>query len=248
MKEQDFINVEALGTIKAAIAVLKDLVPEMLPEIIKEGEAKKAIGTLYEWQHRLFSTINTEETIKFKEVIKKTMPPIPESCEVTNPGGCYMMSADFANGSDYSVTQEYDKNLKLMGKMQSDIELSISKNKKSFYPLEVMENDYGYKIVNCYTRCLTFFPEHLHPKNKKSWLDTIEKLNRIEKVPFEDIIRIVKAVREDVFWKKNFLSLTKLRKKKDGVMYIVSFNEKFKPSAKQKSASDILMERYNQNQ
>jgi hypothetical protein len=234
MKEQDFINVEALGIIKAAIAVLKDLVPEMLPEIIKEGEAKKAIGTLYEWQHRLFSVINTEETIRFKEVIKKTMPPIPESCEVTNPGGCYMMSADFANGSDYSVTQEYDKNLKLIAKSHTKMKLSSKK-------------EFSSRVINCYKTCLTFFPEHLH-KNEQGSLDTIEKLNRIEKVPFEDIIRIVKAVREDVFWKKNFLSLTKLRKKKDGIMYIVSFNEKFKPDTKQRSASDILMERYNQNQ
>jgi hypothetical protein len=224
MKEQDYINAEALGIIKAAIAVLRDLVPESLPEIIKEGEVKKAMLTLYEWQNRLFSTINTEEAIKFKEIIKKTMPPIPKSCEVTNPGGCYTLS--------------------VKDKIEPGDTVTIKRDKKG---IPVKATLFKKEVVDCYETCLTFFPEHLH-KNEQGSLDTIEKLNRIEKVPFEDIIRIVKATREDVFWKKNFLSLTKLRKKKDGVMYIVSFNEKFKPSAKQKSAADILMERYNQNQ
>jgi hypothetical protein len=84
-------------------------------------------------------------------------------------------------------------------------------------------------VEDCLNNCLEFFPEHLHPKNKNTWLDTIEKLNRIDGVPFLEIERIVKAVREDPFWGKNFLSMTKLRKKKDEVYYIVIFGEKFKP-------------------
>ena len=83
-------------------------------------------------------------------------------------------------------------------------------------------------VEDCLNNCLKFFPEHLHPKNKNTWLDTIEKLNRIDGVPFLEIERIVKAVREDPFWGKNFLSITKLRKKKDEVYYIVIFGEKFK--------------------
>tara|TARA_R110002096_G_scaffold108249_1_gene236894 strand:- start:40 stop:804 length:765 start_codon:yes stop_codon:yes gene_type:complete len=84
-------------------------------------------------------------------------------------------------------------------------------------------------VEDCLNNCLEFFPEHLHPKNKNTWLDTIEKLNRIDGVPFLEIERIVKATREDPFWGKNFLSMTKLRKKKDEVYYIVIFGEKFKP-------------------
>ncbi len=85
------------------------------------------------------------------------------------------------------------------------------------------------EVFSCLSNCLKYFPEHLHPKNKISWLDTIGQLNRIDKIPFEKIIEIVKKTRGDNFWSTNFLSLTKLRKKnKDGVMYIVVFNEKFK--------------------
>lgn len=87
-------------------------------------------------------------------------------------------------------------------------------------------------VEDCLKNCLKFFPEHLHPKNKNTWLDTIEKLNRIDGVPFLEIERIVKATREDPFWGKNFLSMTKLRKKKDEVYYIVIFGEKFKPKDK----------------
>ena len=60
MTEQEYINTKALGTITAAINTLNDLVPEILPEIIKEGESKKVMDTLYNWQNRLFRQIKTE--------------------------------------------------------------------------------------------------------------------------------------------------------------------------------------------
>ena len=86
------------------------------------------------------------------------------------------------------------------------------------------------EVVNCFLDCLAFFPNHLHPKDSDtSWKDCIEKLNRIDGIPFEKIVQIVKAAREDDFWSKNFLSLPKLRKKdKNGVPYVVVFNERFR--------------------
>tara|TARA_R110000851_G_scaffold142856_2_gene281679 strand:- start:186 stop:887 length:702 start_codon:yes stop_codon:yes gene_type:complete len=100
------------------------------------------------------------------------------------------------------------------------------------YLPEKTEKVFPMEILNCFDNCLKFFPEHLHPKNQKTWIDTIEKLNRIDKIPFSEIERIVKATREDTFWSQNFLSMTKLRKKKDEVYYIVIFGEKFKPKEK----------------
>ena len=79
---------------------------------------------------------------------------------------------------------------------------------------------------------MTFFEEPLRPKDLnscKAWSETIEKLNRIEKIPYEIISLVVKEVREDKFWRANFLSITKLRRKNpDGVMYVQAFYEKFK--------------------
>jgi hypothetical protein len=109
------------------------------------------------------------------------------------------------------------------------ITMPPNKNLVEDFTLSKQVEKYGKQVVYCYGICLSFFPEHLHPKNKNTWLDTIEKLNRIDGVPFLEIERIVKAVREDTFWGKNFLSMTKLRKKKDEVYYIVIFGEKFKP-------------------
>ena len=94
-------------------------------------------------------------------------------------------------------------------------------------------NGFSIEIENCYDNCLKFFPESVKPKTKKqqgSWMDEIRKLNEIDKIPFDGIEYIVEKVREDDFWSKNFLSITKLRKKnKEDIPYIVVFYEKFKP-------------------
>ncbi len=107
----------------------------------------------------------------------------------------------------------------------------------------IVENKFSPEVLNCYDALINFFPIQLQPEKKESWYSEIEKLNRIDKIPFELIIGIVKKTREDAFWSKNFLSLTKLRKKnKDGLKYIVVFNEKFNsvPQQEQKVGRQTL--------
>lgn len=91
---------------------------------------------------------------------------------------------------------------------------------------------YSEEVHSCFENCLKCFDDYLRPTRKSkanTWLDTIDKLNRIDGIPFEVIEYLVKKAREDNFWSQNFLSLTKLRKKNgDGIKYIVVFNEKFK--------------------
>ncbi len=103
------------------------------------------------------------------------------------------------------------------------------------------------EIVNCFNTCLNHFESHLQPKTpkqKESWLETIEKLNRIDNIPFEKIEEIVSKTRADDFWSKNFLSLTKLRKKNtDGIMYIIVFNEKIKSNNGKKESNSTTEER-----
>ena len=87
------------------------------------------------------------------------------------------------------------------------------------------------EVEQCFENCLKHFPETLHPKENQesNWKQTIDQLNRIEKLPFDFIEKIVNLARSDDFWSKNFLSITKLRKKnKDGVMYVQYFYERFK--------------------
>ena len=92
-----------------------------------------------------------------------------------------------------------------------------------------------------YNVALNYFPEHLHPKDslkKTNWLQTIDSLLRLDRVPAQLLLEIIKRAREDDFWSKNFLSITKLRKNnRDGVKYIQVFAEKFKRNEKQNSSS-----------
>ena len=90
------------------------------------------------------------------------------------------------------------------------------------------EKVFSEEVLNCFDYCLNLFSDNLKPKNKNNWLDTIEKLNRIDKYSFEEIKYIVKSARNDDFWKMQFLSIQKLRKNnKDGVKYFTVFQERF---------------------
>lgn len=92
-------------------------------------------------------------------------------------------------------------------------------------------------VYQCYDYIIRYFESHLHPKTEKAkdnWLSTIDKLKRIDKIQYKQIVEIVKKTRADNFWSKNFLSITKLRKKnKDDIMYIIVFNEQIKSNEKQ---------------
>jgi hypothetical protein len=107
---------------------------------------------------------------------------------------------------------------------------------------EQEEKVYSKEIHNCLDNCLTSFPDNLHPNEtqKPKWLDTIDKLNRIDKIPYRIIESITHKVRADDFWSKNFMSLTKLRKNnKDGVKFIVVFYEQFKNKTNEKQFTDF---------
>lgn len=122
---------------------------------------------------------------------------------------------------------------------------------------EVKIKVYSQAIQDSYKRILNEFPIHLQPKDekiKKNWLDTLEKLERIDGVPLQEVEKIVRLARQDDFWAKNFISLTKLRKKNpDNLPYIVVLNEKLKQNGQtnnQETATErakrIFKEKYRQ--
>lgn len=93
------------------------------------------------------------------------------------------------------------------------------------------EKVFSEEVLNCFNNCLVFFSENLHPKKNESWLDAIDKLNRIDKYSFSEIENLVKKIRNDDWWSKNFQSIVKLRNKnKEGIIYHNYFTEKFKKS------------------
>ncbi|WP_440880675.1 hypothetical protein [Tenacibaculum sp. C7A-26P2] len=97
------------------------------------------------------------------------------------------------------------------------------------------EKSFSNEVEKCYKNCLIHFPVNLHPKDDVifKWKETIDKLNRIDRIPFKLIEEIVNKTRADRFWATNFLSIPKLRKNNpDGIPYVVVFNEKFIKNAK----------------
>jgi hypothetical protein len=97
---------------------------------------------------------------------------------------------------------------------------------------------YSKEVEDCFSECLEFFPEHLQPKSNQIdlWKETVDKLNRIDQLPFNIIVNLVKKTRQDDFWSTNFLSLTKLRKKnREDIMYALVFNEKIKDKSQIKN-------------
>ena len=95
---------------------------------------------------------------------------------------------------------------------------------------DVIVNDS--EIVNLYNDVVIFFDENCRPKDEKQkqeWIDTLDKLVRIDKKTPEQIRNIIKRTRMDDFWRTNFLSVMKLRKKnKEGICYFIVFENKFK--------------------
>ena len=129
-------------------------------------------------------------------------------------------------GSKPPATQEKGK-----GEEKGEEKEKGKEKEKNILLQQKTEKVFSENILKTYNSCLNFFESHLQPKNtkeKKSWISTIEKLNRIDNIPLQNIIEITKKAREDPFWRKNFLSLNKLRQKKDNLYYITIFNEKFK--------------------
>jgi len=135
-----------------------------------------------------------------------------------------------------SLNNALDKALITHGSKQSEStsESISSVDKQGTTNQEPITNNkvYSNEVHACYDKCLISFEKHLHPKNEKeklNWLDTIDKLNRIDGIELDLIARITKHIRKDAFWAKNFLSLNKLRKNnKDGIMFIVVFHEQLK--------------------
>ena len=92
----------------------------------------------------------------------------------------------------------------------------------------------------------------LEPKTEKQingWMDTIEKLNRIDGLEFNDIIHLTQKTRNDAFWSKNFLSINKLRlPNKEGIPYWKVFFSNAKNSTNQNNNLDyakLIQERRN---
>lgn len=92
------------------------------------------------------------------------------------------------------------------------------------------KEEYNKDVKNLYDDIVIFFDEDCRPKTeaeKINWYDVLDKMIRIDGRDPEHIKNIIKRTRMDDFWRQNFLSVLKLRKKnKDGISYFTVFEKK----------------------
>ncbi len=95
--------------------------------------------------------------------------------------------------------------------------------------MNVREKIYSAEILNFYDEIIDLFPERAQPQSdttKNKWLETLSKLQNIEKYSLLELKNIITNTRKDFFWSKHFLSINKLRSKnKEGVMWVHVFAE-----------------------
>lgn len=74
---------------------------------------------------------------------------------------------------------------------------------------------------------IALFPSKFKPNTntrRQKWLDTLDKIQRIDGYDLGEVYQVCKKLRTDSFWAENFLSILKLRTSdKNGVLYIHRF-------------------------
>lgn len=96
-------------------------------------------------------------------------------------------------------------------------------------------SDFNENYLLAYEHIVKLFHERNTPKTtrqKVEWLNVIRLCEEKDKIKPQQLWWLCNEVRKDSFWAKNFLTLVKLRKSKDGVMYLNRFigifgNEQF---------------------
>ena len=84
-------------------------------------------------------------------------------------------------------------------------------------------SDFNEKYLLAYEHIVKLFHERNIPKTTKQkveWLNVIRLCEEKDNVKPQQLWWLCNEVRKDSFWAKNFLTLLKLRKSKDGVMYL----------------------------
>ena len=108
---------------------------------------------------------------------------------------------------------------------------NIKKNTATSKKVSDFRDDY----ILAYDHIIKLFHERNIPKNndmKIKWLDVIRLCDEKDKVKPQQLWWLCNEVRKDSFWADNFQTLLKLRKSRDGVMYLNKFiamfgNEQF---------------------
>lgn len=100
-------------------------------------------------------------------------------------------------------------------------------NKSNISTKNKMPIKYSETSKKAFNYFVQLFPEKNKPKTKAQktkWLDCLDKIERLDKYDLRDVYAVSRDLRNDAFWKNNFLSILKLRNiDKNGIKYIDRF-------------------------
>ena len=168
-------------------------------------------------------------------------PAIMEKFQQNGDGNFYQerMKIERDRRMKYSDSRRKNREAK-----QDDMK-NISETYDTHMEIEIeKENVYSNDVKNLYAEIEIFFDENLRPKTLKQeneWLDTLDKLIRIDGYSTDYICEIIRRARMDDFWRQNFLSVLKLRKKnKEGIAYFTVFEKKFNNGTKKDVGADPI--------
>ncbi len=140
------------------------------------------------------------------------------------------------------ISEDFEDTKKLLVKLTHHLD-SLEKNHNNIYTninnntLEYKKKEFSDMVLKSFQPICELFPIQTQPKtqaDKKAWIDCIDKLERLDGYSPRKVYYIAQKVRGDDFWRNNFLTILKLRKKnKDGLKYINLFEAKFGKNLKQ---------------
>ena len=137
------------------------------------------------------------------------------------------METEVEKRKSYSESR---RNNRMAKAEKKDMNKHMSNHMSVHMENENINENINVDIIELYKGIEIFFDEDCRPKTEKQiqdWYDTLDKLIRIDGHSPEHIHDVIKRARMDDFWRQNFLSVLKLRKKnKEGITYFTVFEKK----------------------
>lgn len=201
--------------------------------IFREKGVSMAASGLYAW---LFSHERDQEiTMKFiaghfkdgKDAISSKIKELEslgflkrEEVRINGRFAGYNYHLDLPNRSGKTVAE----NTVAVNPQQSNIHYNVQDNVQ--YNIQYKSN-IPQNVLDAFPHFKNLFEDRYHPKSKhqeQKWIECLDKIQRIDGYDLREVYQVAQELRNDDFWKVNFLSLLKLRNRdKNGILYVDRF-------------------------
>ena len=200
--------------------------------IFREKGVSMAASGLYAW---LFShEKNQEITMKFiaghfkdgKDAINSKIKELEslgflkrEEVRINGRFAGYNYHLDLPNHSGKAVAEK----AVAVNPPQSNIHYNVQDNVQ----YNIQESNIPQNVLDAFPHFKNLFEDRYHPKTKhqeQKWIECLDKIQRVDGYDLREVYQVAQDLRNDDFWKVNFLSLLKLRNRdKNGILYVDRF-------------------------